>query len=175
MSITSSSRVLVGATVVGAVLAAGMSTSATADKRPGLEVGALVGLPAAYVSAAFPAEDDFPLVRGLQPGGLPWVVGSAKAEVKASGKVEVKFTDLLFAPGTALAGTNTIGTMRVVVSCLTESGAVANVATDPFPVTTGVAGGDGKVEASLALPTPCLAPLIFVTTPTERWLAVSAL
>lgn len=171
MSINRSSRVLVGGAVIGAMLAAGMSTSATADRGPGLEVGAFSGLPAAYASPASP-------LRDLQPGGLPWVVGSAKAEVKASGKVEVMFNDLLFAPGTAPQGTNTIPAMRVVVSCLTESGGVANVATDPFPVTTGPGAGDGRVEARLELPRPCLAPLVFVTTPTLptlRWLAVSAL
>ncbi len=65
--------------------------------------------------------------------------------------------------------------MKAVISCLTDTGAVTNVSTPPFPVTTGAGAGDGSVEAMVSLPETCLAPLVFVTTVTDRWLAVGAL
>jgi hypothetical protein len=169
MSIRPSSRFLISAVGIGALMAAGMSAPAIAEKGPaGLEVGAMAGIPAAYTGAQNPQ-------RGLNGGGVPWVIGAAKVEIKSSGTVEVKFRDLLFAPGTALAGTNTIGTMKAVISCLTDTGAVTNVSTPPFPVTVGAGAGDGSVEAMVSLPETCLAPLVFVTTTTDRWLAVGAL
>jgi hypothetical protein len=169
MSTRPSSRYLISAVGIGALLAAGLSAPAIAEKGPaGLEVRAMAGIPAAYTGTKDPQ-------RGLDGGGLPWVIGAAKVEIKSSGMVEVKFRDLLFAPGTAFAGTNTIGTMKVVISCLTDAGAVNNVSTPPFPVTTGADAGDGSVEARVSLPETCLAPLVFVTTVTDRWLAVGAL
>ena len=175
MSMARRSRVLISAGALAALVAAGSSATATADKGPGLEVGAMVGLPAAYATNALPVPAGVPVLRGLQPGGLPWVIGRARAEVKASGRVEVSFKNLLFAPGTGPAGTNTIGMMKVIVSCLTASGEVANISTESFPVSTGEGAGDGGIETKVAIPDPCLAPLVFVATPTGRWLAVSAL
>lgn len=48
--------------------------------------------------------------------------------------------------------------------------------TDAFPATQGFAsegGGNAKIEADLALPQPCLAPIIFVTSPGGAWFAVT--
>jgi hypothetical protein len=169
MSIRRSKSVLVCAGAIAAVMAMGISAPATAEKGPGgLELGAMAGVPMAFTSPPVP-------MRNLSPGGLPWVIGPAKAEVTASGKVEVKFRDLLFAPGTAPAGTNTIPVMKVIVSCVTDGGDVVNVSTPTFPVTIGVGAGDGSVEAMVSLPETCLAPLVFVTTVGDRWLAVGAL
>ena len=69
-------------------------------------------------------------------------------------------------------------TMKVVVSCLTETGATVNVSTAPFPVSIATAtdpGGDGMIETRVALPATCIAPVVFVTTTTDRWLAVNGL
>jgi hypothetical protein len=123
MSVRRSKRFLVSAAAIGAVMATVVLAPATAEKSPGgLELGAMAGVPVAFTSAAVP-------MRDLLLGGLPWVIGPAKAEVKASGKVEVKFRDLLFAPGTGPEGTNANPVMKVVVSCVTEAGDVVNVST----------------------------------------------
>jgi hypothetical protein len=149
---------------------AGLSAGAVAHDSRSLESDSMVGLPAALVGTASP-------VRGLNGGGLPWKIGASSVEVKASGKVEVSFHDLVFAAGPNV-GKNTVATMKVVVSCLTDSGVTVNVSTPTFPVTVATAtdaGGDGMVEAKLALPSPCIAPIVFVTTTTDRWLAVNGL
>jgi hypothetical protein len=98
--------------------------------------------------------------------------------VSASGKVEVSFNNLIFASGPK-TGTNTVASMKVVVSCLDATGVVVNTATDPFAVTTNTPldpGGDGMIEARLTLPTPCLAPIVFVTNVAgTAWFAADGL
>ena len=110
--------------------------------------------------------------------GAAWSIGESKAELSASGEVEVRFQNLVFASGPN-TGKNTLPSMRVVVSCLDTTGAAVNVATDPFPVTTNTPadpGGDGRVKAQVALPTPCLAPIVFVTNSAGTgWFAVDGL
>jgi len=48
------------------------------------------------------------------------------------------------------------------------------VLTGTFPATTGPAtsgGGDATIEATLTLPDPCIAPIIFVTNAGGAWFA----
>ena len=64
--------------------------------------------------------------------------------------------------------------MRAGVSCLTTTGARVAALTDPFPVTTGAGAGDGRVEATLTLPSPCIAPIVLITNaPGSGWFAAS--
>ena len=41
-----------------------------------------------------------------------------------------------------------------------------NVTTGDFPSTMG---GDSEIEAALELPSPCIAPIVFVTSPGGAW------
>jgi len=45
-----------------------------------------------------------------------------------------------------------------------------NTSTDQYPATMT---GDAKIEAMLHLPDPCVAPIIFVTSPSGEWFAVT--
>lgn len=137
-----------------------------------LEFETMVGVPKAYTGSAIP-------VRGMSGGGLPWVIGSAKGELSSAGSLELKVAGLVLDPSDptvisrGLAGNNPIASMRAVVSCLTADGGTSNVATDPFPVTTGVGAGNAKVEAMLSLPSPCIAPIVFVTSTGGAWFATT--
>jgi hypothetical protein len=150
---------------------AGYATAVVAGKGRSVETDSMIGVPLALTGSAGQ-------IRGINGGGAAWSIGAASAEVSSSGKVEVAFRDLIFASGPN-AGKNTLPSMRVVVSCLDANGATVNVATDPFPVTTGTPldiGGDGRVEAHLALPSACLAPMVFVTNAgANAWFAVDGL
>jgi hypothetical protein len=42
--------------------------------------------------------------------------------------------------------------------------------TDPFPASST---GDSKIEATLDLPEPCIAPIVFVTSPGAAWFAAT--
>jgi len=49
--------------------------------------------------------------------------------------------------------------------------AVVNVPTAAFDAT--MPAGDAQTETNVDLPTPCLAPIVFVTTPGGSWIAVT--
>lgn len=144
-----------------------------------LEFQTMVGVPKAYTGATSP-------IRGINGGGLPWVVGSAKGELSVSGDLEVKVTGLVLDPNDptvisrGLAGVNPIPAFTAIVSCLSVDGNgnanVVNLQTGTFPATTGPAssgGGNAKIETHVNLPSPCLAPIVFVTSPTRSWFAVT--
>ncbi len=168
-------KMLAASAALVAISVAGIGAAATAHGSRSLETDSLVGVPAGLTGAANPQ-------RGLAGGGIAWSIGRSEVEVKASGKVEISFHDLVLAAGAA-SGTNPIGTMKAVVSCITDTGATMNVSTASFPVTVATApgvmpadgGGDGMIETKVMLPKPCLEPVVFITTTTDRWLAVTGL
>jgi len=111
-------------------------------------------------------------IRGVPGGGLPWAIDEGKGELRVDGKLEIEVEGLVLAEG-ALTGTNPIAQFKAIVSCQTIVGgaaAVTSVSTDPFPATTT---GDSKIEATVDLPDPCFAPIVFVTSPTGSWFAVT--
>ena len=154
---------LLGGLVFGAVL-----TPAAAREPKILEFDTMVGIPQGLTGVQSP-------IRGINGGGLPWVVGASRGELTLSGHLEVKVQGLVFAAGPN-TGANTVASFRAIVSCLQADGSVLNVTTDPFPATTGPAsagGGNAKIEANLNLPQPCIAPLVFVTSPGGAWFAAT--
>lgn len=143
-----------------------------------LEFDSMAGVPRPYTGATN-------AIRGVPGGGLPWVIGEAKGELKADGKLEVEVKGLVFDPNDqavidrGLAGQNTVPAFKVIVSCLSRDAAgnavTVNVSTDQFPATTGPGAGDAKIEARVALPAPCIAPIIFVTNPAGAWFAATGI
>ncbi len=144
-----------------------------------LEFDTMVGVPRPYTGSAN-------AIRGVPGGGLPWVLSSAKGELSVDGNLEVEVTGLVFDPNdpaviaAGLANRNTVPAFRAIVSCLSKDlgGApvTVNLMTEPFPATTGLAGeggGNSKIEAQLQLPTPCIAPIVFVTSPGGAWFAAT--
>jgi hypothetical protein len=133
-----------------------------------LEFDTMVGVPEALTGMQQP-------IRGINGGGFPWMVGSASGELKVDGHLEIAVVGLVFAGGPN-TGSNPISSFRAVVSCLTSDGSVVNVSTPAFPATTGPAssgGGNAAFEGDLALPQPCLAPIVFVTSPGIAWFATT--
>ncbi len=125
----------------------------------------MVGVPLAYTGTRAP-------IRGINGGGVPWVITSGSGELKTGGKLEVSVTGLVIDPNivNANAGRNPSAFFRAIVSCQTIGldglAKVTNVVTDQFPATIGFAvdgGGNASFEGTLALPSPCIAPIIFVT------------
>lgn len=158
--------VLAFSLVLGAVLLGSSFTRATAKEPKILEFDTMVGLPPAFTGTQNP-------IRGINGGGLPWTIASGTGELKASGKLEIKVQGLVFAAGPN-TGSNTVSSFRAIVSCLTADGGVQNITTAAFPATTGPAsegGGNARIEAQLTLPQPCIAPIVFVTSPTGAWFA----
>lgn len=160
--------VLAAALILGGLVFGLLLTPATAREPKILEFDTMVGIPPALTGTQQP-------IRGINGGGLPWVVGASRGELTASGHLEVKVQGLVFSAGPN-TGANTVPAFRAIVSCLQADGSVMNLSTDPFPATTGPAaagGGNAKIEAQLDLPQPCIAPLVFVTSPTGAWFAAT--
>ena len=158
--------VLVGS--LGVALLGGQFSQAAARDPKILEFNTMVGIPQAFTGTQNP-------IRGINGGGLPWTIASAQGELSTSGKLEIQVQGLVLATGPN-AGKNPIASFRAIVSCLKSDATPENVTTDPFPATTGAAsagGGDAKIEANLTLPQPCIAPIIFVTSPTGSWFAAT--
>ena len=121
----------------------------------------------------------------MPAGGLPWVVAEGKAKLWAGGRLEVEVEGLAFDPADAtviargLAGQNTVASVKAIVSCqsvVDGAAVVVNVESPLAPATTGAAsagGGDATISATLALPSPCIAPIVFVTSPTGAWFAAT--
>lgn len=106
------------------------------------------------------------------PGaGAPWRIDDAEGKLKENGDLEIEVEGLVLTSN----GTNPQPAFRAVVSCLSiDNGAptTVNLVTEPFPATTT---GDAEFEGNVALPSPCFAPIVFVTTGagTPRWFSVT--
>jgi hypothetical protein len=111
-------------------------------------------------------------IRGINGGGVPWSITSAKGELRADGRLEIEVHGLII----PARGNNPISAFRGVVNCLTPDAPTngVNLVTGPFPAT---AAGDATIEANLMLPTPCIAPIVFVTNgtgaPPGAWFATT--
>jgi hypothetical protein len=140
------------------------------DGRKVLQANVLSPVVEPYTGPANP-------IRGVTGGGLPWEIDSGSANLRADGRLHVRVKGLVLArraPVPAnLQGTMPFTQLGAIVSCLTSTNGTAttdNVSTELFAVTPR---GDGHLDTSVALPSPCFAPIVFVTSPTGQWFAVT--
>ena len=151
----------------------GGSVSTAEDKGPKiLKFNTMVGVPAGLTGV----QSQVPL-RGINGDDIPWAIADVEGELRANGHLEISVQGLVLAAG-ANAGSNTSPVFRGLVSCVRSDGTFANILTDPFPATTGPAsagGGNAEIVADVALPQPCIAPNIFVTSGTGSWFAATGL
>src|SRR5262249_28244658 len=113
-------------------------------------------------------------VRGPRGCCLAWVITSGQGEVDCAGSVDVEVRGLVLANTPPvplnLRLTNSVPNCRAVVSCLDASGNPVNVSTGLFPASPQ---GNADIEATVQLPRPCRAPIVFVTSPALAWFAMS--
>lgn len=140
------------------------------DGRKVLDANVLAPVIEPYTGSANP-------IRGVNGGGLPWELRSGSANLRANGRLHVRVQGLVLArraPVPPMAqGTIPFTQLGAIVSCQTTTNGmatVANVSTKLFDVTPR---GDGHLDTSVALPSPCFAPIVFVTAPTGAWFAIT--
>jgi len=160
------------AIVAGITLAIAIAAPAALAGRPHsiLEFDTMVGVPAGLTGA----QSNAPL-RGLNGGGIPWMLSRAKGSLDTSGDLKIEVTGLVLASG-ANAGTNPVAAFKGLVSCVNADGSFTTVSTGTFPATTGAAsagGGNADIEATVTLPSPCIAPIVFVTSGGGSWFAAT--
>jgi hypothetical protein len=137
------------------VIAAG---SAAADPGTRLLDASMTGIPTGGVS-----------LLGVSGGGSPWRLDRGDAKLFMDGRLQVSVRHLVLAAG-PLEGTNPIPTGRAIVAC---NGGASIVMSDTVPYSTK---GDATVQTRVALPVPCLAPVVFFAGQTgggPRWFAVT--
>jgi hypothetical protein len=164
------SQIILVLMLVSAFFFGGSVPSAAAKGPKILQFDTMVGIPLGLT----PSQNPTPL-RGVPGGGLPWMLTDASGQLRANGHLEIEVEGLVLAAG-ANAGKNPIASFRGLVSCVNADGTITNISTDPFPATTGFAadgGGNATIEADLTLPQPCIAPIVFVTSPTGSWFAAT--
>lgn len=151
-------------------IAGAAPTLASARETRILAFDTLAGIPSGLTGT----QSQLPL-RGINGGGLPWNIASGKGYLTSSGHLEIEVKGLVLAAG-ANAGSNPIASFRATVSCVKSDGTFANIQTGSFPATTGPAasgGGDAEIDAVVTLPQPCIAPIVFVTSPGGAWFAAT--
>jgi hypothetical protein len=107
--------------------------------------------------------------RGITAGGKPWAITSGTGELDSDGTLHVSVTGLVI-PVAPFNGTNPVPSFGATVSCFTSHHSIVNVSAGTFP--TGPAG-DATIDATVTLPHPCTQAIVFVTSPTGAWFAMS--
>jgi hypothetical protein len=97
-------------------------------------------------------------IRGVNAGGVPWVVAEGLVTLHADGTIHVVIQGLLITgTGTALDGT--IGPVRGVRASLTCQGTNVTATTGVFPLSSS---GDGQIKDIITLPSTCVGPIILI-------------
>ena len=179
-------------TLVGAAVLAGAASTVSAQaatpamnhERPAatmtvhhrsptiLEFDTMAPVTGPFVGAANP-------IRGVPGGGLPWIIRAAHGSVQRDGHVFVEVRGLVLANQkvvpAALRRTNPFPAFRATISCLSvaknDKAVVRNVMTGEFHASKS---GNSTINATVRLPRLCLAPEVFVTSPTGgNWFSVT--
>lgn len=163
-------QVLLATLVFSSLFFAGAAPAASARGLRILDFSTMVGIPSTLTGT----QSQAPL-RGMSGGGLPWTIGSAMGFLTATGQLKVEVQGLVLAAGSN-RGSNPVASFRATVSCVQGDGTFDNIQTGLFPATTGTAasgGGDADIETTVTLPHPCIAPIVFVTSPGGAWFAAT--
>lgn len=152
------------ATVVAALAAALVGSQLTATAAPAvvLKFDTMAPVTGPYVGSANP-------IRGVNGGGLAWQLDSATGLLERDGHLLVHVRGLVL----VATGANPIANFKAIVSCQTITGGaatVSNVTTGAFPASSG---GDADLQTHISLPSPCIAPIVFVTSPGGAWFAAT--
>src|SRR5258706_5681567 len=160
---------LVSAVSVQAVAAStsavsGRAAAASASSEPAtiFRFDTMAPVTGPYVGAASP-------IRGVPGGGLPWMIKSGRASLNRDGDLRVRVRGLVLADQPpvppALRGVNPIADFQAIVSCQSigagDIATITNISTAGFPASRT---GNSDIEATVKLPQPCIAPIVFVTS-----------
>src|SRR6266851_7436322 len=156
-----------GAALIGLIPVLPTSSSAGADPGTIVKFTTMTPVTGPYVGTANP-------IRTVPGGGLPWMITAGTGSLKSDGHLLVHVRGLVLADQSpvppALEGVNPVPGFRAIVSCqsIGAGGAatITNVSTAQFPASTA---GNSDIIATVSLPHPCLAPILFVTSPGGSW------
>lgn len=158
------------AALMGLVPALGATASASGNPTTMLKFDTMAPVTGPYVGTDNP-------IRSVPGGGFPWMITAGTGILKKDGHLIVHVRGLVLADSApvppALQGANPIPDFKAIVSCETISAGSAvtdNVATGEFPASIS---GNATINATVSLPHPCIAPVVFVTSPGGAWFAAT--
>ena len=178
-------RILQGAAAAAAAIAAapfaGQVAAFAEDDETEQEVKTVLRFGTmAGIHPPFLGDAGLAAFRGVHGGGAPWVISEGVGSLRSDGRLRVRVRGLVLDPAVVPApngGTNPIPRFMAIVSGFsTDLVNPVNLATATFPASSE---GDADISATLTLPHPFFAPIIFVTslpigTPAApRWFAVT--
>jgi len=109
------------------------------------------------------------VVRGVNPGGQPWVISRLSVDVKTDGRISVDGRGLLLGGGDGI-GTNGNQSVQARLFCGTV---ILNSALVPLE-----ANGDFRIDGVLTStpptpvpPNPCLTPVLLIVSGGGNWFA----
>jgi hypothetical protein len=109
-------------------------------------------------------------IRQVDAAPLPWKIGDSHGTLSSNGQLNVDVDGLTLADDpsipASLRGRNPLPYFAATVSCLSSANGAqvtANVTTVNFRAS--MPRGNASIHQKLALPSPCLAPVVFVTSP----------
>jgi hypothetical protein len=157
--------------LIGLVSTLSATSPASADPGTILKFTTMAPVTGPYVGSASP-------IRNVPGGGLPWMITAGTGSLHSGGHLLVHVRGLVLADKApvppALQGTNPIPDFRAIVSCqsISAGGAaiITNLSTGEFPASTA---GNSDINATVHLPRPCIAPIVFVTSPGGAWFAAT--
>lgn len=118
-------------------------------------------------------------IRGVPGDELPWTIAhNVRGKLQTNGRLKIHVHGLVFTDDPEvppeLRGRNDETQFRGLVSCLTEEGenvVTKNVTSEGFSANES---GDADIDATIELPQPCVAPIVFVLAGSEdKWFAVT--
>jgi hypothetical protein len=159
-----------GMALIGLVPVLVSGSSASADPGTILRFDVMTPVTGPYVGTMSP-------IRMVPGGGLPWMIGAGEGSLSRDGRLEIHVRGLVLADSplvpAGLRGTNPVADFEAIVSCQTITGSMAtvtNVSTGQFRAS---ARGNADIRARVKLPHPCIAPVVFVTSPGGAWFAAT--
>ncbi len=167
-------RILFAVTLVVLMTVVFIKRSDSAEKNAiVLEFKTMVGVDGPFLGNSNP-------MNGVPGGGRPWGLEEGSGKLQANGRLDIKVRSLIIpASEGSQFGLNPVAFFRAIVSCtsLDESGEpiIVNTSTqnDDEVMIGDPRNGDARIKEVIDLPNPCLAPVIFVTSPTGAWFAVT--
>jgi hypothetical protein len=160
-----------GMALIGLVPILGATSSAGADPVTILKFNVMTPVTGPYVGTSNP-------IRTVPGGGLPWIITAGTGSLTRDGHLLIHVRGLVLAdepPVPAnLRGINPIPHFVAIVSCQTigagGTATITNVSTGQFPASTA---GNADINATVELPQPCIAPIMFVDNPAFGWFAAT--
>jgi hypothetical protein len=162
--LTRTGRVLTAATISALAFTALSVAPAFADGGEGSRGGNSVVLRAELVgSNPAPAS---PVVAGINPGAVPWVIDRSTVRVREDGRIRVKITGLVIPPPIG-TGVNPVASVVATLVC----GDTVADSTEPFALSPA---GNGSIRERISVPKSCEDPTVLIQPAGNRTVYIAS-